>query len=115
MKHENINMNEERTMAYRSAWKVLYRAVREDDKANKDSLSPVHLADIVIMFIMYYDVSPLDLRNMITRALSICSSESYPFPTLAEMRRSEIEDIANGIEPIGCDCERDCHCDEIPF
>lgn len=110
-----IDMNDERTMAYRTMWKVLYRAVREEDKANKDALSPVHLADIVLMFIMYEDVNPLHIRNMITRALSICSRESYPFPTLADMRRSELEDIANGIEPIGCDCEIDCQCDEIPF
>ena len=109
MRHDNFDINNERSYAYRDMWKILYRAVREERQAHKDALNPVHLVDIVMMYVMHYDVNPLHIRNIIIRAGTICSDSPYPFPSLSELRRSELDDIANGIEPIDFDS------DEIPF
>lgn len=109
MKQRHINISNERSYAYRDMWKILYRAVREERNKHPDGLTPVHLVDIVIMYVMHYDVNPLHIRNIITRAGTICLDSPYPFPSLSELRRSELADIANGIEPI------DSEYDEIPF
>ena len=107
MKQKNIDTNDERSMAYRDMWKILYQATRKEGEAHNDELHTVDLVDIVLMYITRYDVNPLHIRSMISQSFSICLDS--PFPTLAQLRRLELEDIANGVASVDCDL------DELPF
>jgi len=109
MKHRHIDATNQQSKAYRDMWHVLYRATREERKTDKGLFSQVHFVDIVLMYVANYDVSPLVLRKMICLAGTICSDTQYPFLSLSELRRAELDDIASGIESVNFDS------DEIPF
>ena len=108
MKPLKSNIKDERARAYRYVWGIVYRMARDSKTPRGDKVPFVGMAEVVAIFVRHYEANDTDLRDMLTRATDIIYYQPDPFPTLSEMRRVELDDIANGIVRDICD-------GDIPF
>ena len=103
-----------RSKAYRDIWDMVYRVARTDKyhvqytKGINTLYIVKYILKIVRNSINEYAVDIDDIIRIVEQAVDAYQPDMKQ-PTLSELRRAELDDIANGIELV------DSEYDDIPF